>query len=133
DGGRNGTAFVVGENNDQGHLQDRDSVFEGSDDGFADDLPCVAHDEEVAETLVEDDFGGEARVAAPEQHGVGDLVAAELFAALNVLAWVSRGSADEPLVAPDHFLPGLCRRAHIAFRRHFSPFVSAATAVANVS
>ena len=67
DRGAHGTARVVSEHDDQRHLEHGDGVLEAADDRVGDDLAGVAHDEQVAEALVEDDLGRETRVGAAEQ------------------------------------------------------------------
>src|SRR5690606_35766451 len=72
-----------------------------------DHLAGVADHEEVAEALVEDDLGGETRVAAAEQHRVRVLRDREVLATLDILTRVTRLACDEALVAAQHLLPDL--------------------------
>ena len=74
-----------------GTSEHRDGVLEAADDRVGDDLTGVADDEQVAEALVEDDLGGQARVRAAEQRGAGALALGELVASLDVLTRM-RGS-----------------------------------------
>lgn len=83
-----GAATVVAEDDDEWHVEDSDGVFDGSEDGVVEDVAGGAHDEHVAEALVEDDFGGYARITAAEQHGGGVLPVEEFGAVGDSLAGV---------------------------------------------
>ncbi len=107
DGRENGAALVVTEHDDERNMQHADRVFERAEHALRDDLAGVAHDEQVADALVEDDLGRESRVAAAEEGRVRRLAGGELSTALHVLPWVQRLAANEALVAADHLFPGL--------------------------
>ena len=125
-----GAALVVAEHEDQRHLEHGDRVLERADDGVGDDLPGVAHDEQVAEPLVEDDLGREARVAAAEQRGVRRLGLGELLAVLDVLPRMQRLAGDEALVAAHHLAPDVGGRALLG---HELPSASSSAPTASAS
>ena len=105
-------ARVVPEHDEQRHVQHRDGVLERADDGLGDDLAGVADDEQVADSLVEDDLGREPRVAASEERGDGLLAGRDLGAALDILARMQGLAGDEALVAPHHLVPRRSRGAY---------------------
>ncbi len=77
-------------------------------DRVADDLAGVAHHEEVAEALVEDDLRRQARVGAAEQCRAGARWhGGRLVAVLDVLAGMLGFAGDEALVAAHHLPPHL--------------------------
>ena len=73
DGGAHGAALVVAEHDDERNVEHADGVLERAEHRVGDDLAGVAHDEQVAEALVEDDLGREPGVAAAEERGVRPL------------------------------------------------------------
>ncbi len=131
DGGRHGAAFVMAEHEDQRHLQHGDRVLERSDHRVGDDLPGVAHHEQVAEPLVEDDLGREPRIAAAEERRVRGLRLDELLAVLDVLPRVQRLAGDETLVAAHHLAPHVLRRP--ALHGHDAPSCPSSAPTASAS
>jgi hypothetical protein len=107
DGRADRAALVVPEHDDERDAQHGHRVLEAAEHGVGDDLAGVADHEEVAEALVEDDLGREARVAAAEQRGGGALHVREGGAALDVLARVAGLAGDEAGVALHHLGPHL--------------------------
>ena len=107
DRGAHGAALVVAEHDDERHVEHGDGVLEAADDRVRDHLSGVADDEQVAEALVEDDLGGQARVRASEQRGTRLLARRELVAAFDVLPRVARLARDEARVAALHLVPHL--------------------------
>ena len=101
-----GAARVMGQDDDQRHLEDGDRVFQACDDRLAHDLAGVADDEEIAQTQVEDDLGGEAGVGAAEQRRDRMLRGGEILAPQHVLVRVARLVGDESAVSVQHLLPG---------------------------
>ena len=59
-----GTATVVPEDDDERHVEHVNRVLDGTEHRIVEHVTCSAHDEHVAETLVEDDLGGYARITA---------------------------------------------------------------------
>lgn len=68
-------------------------------------MTCGSDDEHVAQALVEDDLGGDAGVAASEEHGGGMLAVDEFRAAVDALTGMQRGVADESLITLGQGLP----------------------------
>ncbi|GMA91644.1 hypothetical protein GCM10025869_21730 [Homoserinibacter gongjuensis] len=95
----------MGEHDDERHIQQRNRILERRDRRVGDHVTGVAHDEQVAEPLVEDDLGRQPGVAASEERDVRLLESGQLLAPLDVLSWVSRGARDEPLIAAHHLPP----------------------------
>ena len=104
-----GRAVVMTEHDDQRHIQDRDAVLDGAEYRTVDDVARGADDEHVAEALVEDHLGRDARVAAAEQHGGGLLPARQLGDAARTLIRVRRSAFDEAPVAVTEGAPGAGR------------------------
>ena len=61
--------------------------------------------EHIAETLVEDDLGGDSGVAATEQHRGGMLTVDQLGPAIDPLARMLRSSGDESLITLGQSFP----------------------------
>ena len=101
-----GAAVVVAEDDDKRGAQQFDGVFDRSDDRGVEDVPRGAHDERVAEALVEDDFCGDARVRATEDDGERVLGGAEIGAAGRVLVGVRDISVHETRVSCAQSGPG---------------------------
>ncbi len=109
-----GTAAVVTEHDDERHVQHADGVLDGPEHGVVDHVTGGADDEHVAQTLIEDDLGGDAGVSASEQDGRGVLAADELRAIGDALAGMERGTAHESVVTLTQGLP----RGHGVGIRH---------------
>ena len=71
-----------------------------------------AHDEHVAQALIEDDLGGHPAVGATEHHRGRPLRYRETGPVLDALAGVLGSAGDEPLVTLLECRPR-CRRAGI--------------------
>ncbi len=99
----------MAEHDDQRHPEHGDGVLEAADHGIGDDLAGVAHDEQIAEALVEDDLGSQAGVRASEECGARRLAAGQSRALLDVLSGMFRLTGDEAGVAALHLLPHLAR------------------------
>jgi hypothetical protein len=110
-GSASASGAVLG-HDDERDAQHGDGVLEAAEHGVGDDLAGVPHHEEVAEPLVEDDLGREARVAAAEERGGRALDVREGGAALDVLPRVPRLAGDEAGVALHHLGPDLRGRLH---------------------
>ena len=63
--------------------------------------------EQVAETLVEDDLGRQARVGAAEEGGARTLPSRQFVTGVDVLTGMTRLTGHEARVAALHLLPGL--------------------------
>ena len=66
-GGFDGTAFGMAEDEDQGNIQLGDAVFEAAVDGGSGTVGIVSGDadsEDVAYTLIKENFGRDARVTS---------------------------------------------------------------------
>ncbi len=83
----------------RGDLQHLDGVFEGAENSRVDHVAGRPHDEHVAESLIEDDLGGEPRVRAAEQHDVRMLTPDESRAVLDTLAGMLRFTCHKSVVA----------------------------------
>ena len=73
-----------------------------------DDVPRGAHDEEVAEALVEDDLGRHLGVGTAEEDGEGVLLEGDPIPEVHVLVRVGPFVGDEPRAFRRH-PPGLVR------------------------
>ena len=100
-----GTATVVPEDDDERHVEHVNRVLDGTEHRIVEHVTCSAHDEHVAETLVEDDLGGYARITATEQHRCGVLPIDEFRAVRDSLAGVNGRVVDKSLVAFAKGLP----------------------------
>ena len=65
-----------------------DAVLDRAEHSGVDDVPGGAHDEEVAQALVEDDLGGDPRVGAAEDERERPLPVGQLAASGGVLVGV---------------------------------------------
>ena len=74
DGGLDGSAIGVAEDEDDLGSEDGGAVFEAADDFRRYDVTGDAGDEDVSDGLVEDDLDGQARVGAGEDGGEGLLL-----------------------------------------------------------
>ena len=93
------------ENHDEGHAEHGHGVLQRADDTLGDDLSGVANHEEVADSLVEDDFCGEAGIAASEKGCQGGLIVGECSSSFHILSWMVRFAGDESTIAADHLRP----------------------------
>ncbi len=76
-------ATVVAEDDDERHVEHLYGVFDGTEHRIVEHVTCGADDEHVAETLVEDDLGGYARITATEQHRCGGVLPIDEFRAVD--------------------------------------------------
>src|SRR5699024_9117786 len=88
DGRANGSARAVAEQQRERDREHVDAELDRPEHRRVDDVAGVADHEEVAEALVKDDLGGDARVRAAEYLGERVLVAGELGATVGVLVLV---------------------------------------------
>jgi hypothetical protein len=72
-------------------------------------LPGISHNEQIAEALVKDNFGGQATVTAPEKSGPRVLRNDEVLSSIDILPRMRWRAVNEPLVAREHVGPGLRR------------------------
>src|SRR5690554_690579 len=100
-------AVVVTEHDDERGPEHVEPVLDRADHGRVEHVARGAHDDHVAEALVEDDLGSDARVGAAEDHREGVLAVPEGRAPRGVLVGVLGGALDEALVARAQALPGL--------------------------
>ena len=98
-------ATVVAEDDDEWHIEHVYGVFDRTEHRIVEHVTCSAHDEHVAETLVEDDLGGYARITATEQHRGGMLFVDQLRAVDDSLARVNGRVVDKSLVTLTKRLP----------------------------
>ncbi len=113
DGGANRPAPVVGEHKNQVNLEGVDRILERPDDGGGDGLTNVSHDEQIAESDVENDFRAESRIRAPKQRGERCLFGGDGASPRAVLVGMRRRSVDKPVVS----VPQPHPRAAGRFRR----------------
>ena len=111
DGGAYGAAAVGAQNEQEGNMEHGDRVLDGPQDRLGDDLAGIADDERVTEPQVEEDLGGQTRVAAPEDGGDRRLGPLGLRAPFGVLPRMLRRTRYEALVAGHQLGPGLCGSA----------------------
>jgi len=71
--GRDGAALRVAHHDHEPGSELRRGELDGPDDGRGDDVTRDAHDEQIPETLVEQDFDGRSGVRAPEDDREGAL------------------------------------------------------------
>ena len=102
-----GAAGVVAQNGNQWHSEQFGGELERSEDRRVDDVTGGAHDEHIAETLVENHLRGDARVRAAEQHDVGRLPVGEDCAVDDTLIGMIRFPCDEAFVPGLQVVPGL--------------------------
>lgn len=93
------------EDDDERHVEHVNRVLDGTEHRIVEHVTCSAHDEHVAETLVEDDLRGYARITATEQHRCGVLPIDEFRAVRDSLAGVNGRVVDKSLVAFAKGLP----------------------------
>ena len=110
-GGLDRTARVVAEHDDERAVEHADAELERAEDAGVDDVAGGAHDEEVAEALVEDDLGGHPRVGAAEEDRERVLLGRDPVPEVHVLVRVGALVGHEPGVARGQHAPGLLGRA----------------------
>lgn len=69
---------------------------QGAEHAGVDDMAGRSHDEEVAETLVEDDFGRHSRVRAAEEDGEWPLFGRKPMPDMDILVGVNALARHEP-------------------------------------
>ena len=75
------------------------SIFDGTENVLVNDISSVTDDEEVTESLVEDDFGDYAAVGAAQHHGKGVLAFTQSFTVFCVGVFGIKVSRYEAFVA----------------------------------
>lgn len=107
DGGLDGTALAVSEDEDQLDIEVIDPVFDAGGDVGVGDVAGDADDEEVAEALVEEEFRRHAGVGAAEDDGEGVLGGFEGGAPVAGFVGVLQLTGDEAAVAVFESLEGI--------------------------
>src|SRR5262245_55502214 len=83
----------------QRSVQDGHGVLDAAQHLCTDCVPGGADNEEVTETLIEDDLGGQPRVRTAEDHCEGILACGELGTMLRILVGMDARAGDEAEIA----------------------------------
>ena len=110
-GGLDRAARVVAEHDDERAVEHADAELERAEHAGVDDVAGGAHDEQVAQALVEDDLGGDPGVGAAEEDGERVLLGGDPVPEVHVLVRVGPLVGHEPGVARGEHAPGLLGRA----------------------
>ena len=98
-GGRDRTTGSVSHDDHQRRLQMLNGIFNGAEHVLVHHIAGIADDKEVAEFLVEDDFGCHAAVGAAEDHGERVLAFAEFLSVFDVRVFIGQCSRNKAFVA----------------------------------
>lgn len=101
DGGGNGAALFMTDDDDEADVEVFDGVFDGADDVVVEDVAGIADDEKITEALVEIELGGDAGVGAGEDDGDRGLALGEFGAARRGLVGAHDLAGSEAAVALD--------------------------------
>jgi len=83
------------------------SVFDAGDGELVDDVAGDSDDEEVAEALVEQDFGAESAICAGDDYGLRSLALGDIESGFDSLVGVVFETLGEPGVAFDDAAEGI--------------------------